>query len=108
MIPQGGSKEAQCINQELGGEVAKINAQNSRMQKKLVDTRAHSMESNLAPCNLPEKEKEDPFATVRELFSQKMKIDEKQEIEIERARRIEGKRDDCKPRPIVVKFLRLL
>lgn len=37
-----------------------------------------------------------------------MKIDEKQEIEIERARRIEGKRDDCKPRPIVVKFLRLL
>ena len=35
-----------------------------------------------------------------------MKIDENQEIEIERAHRIERKRDDGKPRPIVVKFLR--
>ena len=43
--------------------------------------------------------KEDAFKTVRDLFAVKMKIDENDEIEIERAHRIEGKRDDSKPRP---------
>ena len=35
-----------------------------------------------------------------------MAINESNEIEIERAHRLGGKRDDGKPRPIVAKFLR--
>lgn len=90
----------------LEKKVATIEAHTEKLQSEIVDIRARSMRSNLVLYNLPEKEKEDPFKTVRDLFSVKMKIDENQEIEIERAHRIEGKRDDGKPRPIVVKFLR--
>ena len=89
----------------LEKKVATIEAHTEKLQSEIVDIRARSMRSNPILYNLPEKEKEDPFKTVRNLFSVKMKIDENQEIEIERAHRIEGKRDDGKPRPIVVKFL---
>jgi len=63
------------------------------------------MRSNLVFYNLPEVDKEDSFATVRELLANKMEIDANSEIEIERVHRLGRKRDDGKPRPIVVKFL---
>ena len=99
-------KEHSDLIQSLEKKVAKIEAENTKMQNELVDIRARSMRSNLVLYNLPEKEKEDPFETVRELFAVKMKIDVNHEIEIERAHRIEGKKDDDRPRPIVIKFLR--
>ena len=99
-------KEHSDLIQSLEKKVAKIEAENTKMQNELVDIRARSMRSNLVLYNLPEKEKEDPFETVRELFAVKMKIDVNHEIEIERAHRIEGKKDDGRPRPIVIKFLR--
>ena len=62
---------------------------------------------NLVFYNLPEQEKDDPFAVSRELLGKTMAIDEQSnEIEFERAHRLGGKRDDGKPRPIVAKFLR--
>ena len=68
--------------------------------------KSRSMRSNLVFYNLPEQEKDDPFAVLRELLWKTMVIDKSNEIEIERAHRIGGKRDDGKPRPIVAKFLR--
>ena len=66
------------------------------------------MRSNLVFYNLPEVDKEDSFATVRDVLANKMEIDANNEIEIEieRAHRLGRKRDDGKPRPIVAKFLR--
>ena len=64
------------------------------------------MRSNLVFYNLPEVDKEDSSATVRDVLANKMEIDANNEIEIERAHRIGRKRDDGKPRPIVAKFLR--
>ena len=56
--------------------------------------------------NLPEKEKDDPLAVLRELLQKAVAIDESNDIEIERAHKLGGKRDDGKPRPIIAKFLR--
>ena len=64
------------------------------------------MRSNLVFYNLPEVDKEDSFATVRDVLVNKMEIDANNEIEIERAHRLGRKRDDGKPQPIVAKFLR--
>ena len=83
-----------------------IKGQNLQLHQELIDVRAHSMRSNLVFYNLPEEDKEDPFATVRDVLTNKMAIDENKEIEIERAHRLGRKRDDGKPRPIVAKFLR--
>ena len=69
--------------------------------------KSRSMRSNLLFYNLLEQaEKDDPFAVLRELLRKTMAIDKSNEIEIERAHRLVGKRDDGKPRPIVAKFLR--
>ena len=64
------------------------------------------MRSNLVFYNLPEVDKEDSFATVRDVLANKMEIDANNEIEIEREHRVGRKRDDWKSRPIVAKFLR--
>ena len=64
------------------------------------------MRSNLVFYNLPEVDKEDSFAAVRDVLANKMEIDANNEIEIEREHRLGRKRDDWKPRPIVAKFLR--
>ena len=62
------------------------------------------MRSNLVFYNLPEVDKEDSFPTVRDVLANKMEIDTNNEIE--RPHRLGRKRDNGKPRPIVVKFLR--
>lgn len=90
----------------LEESIASIKAQNQHLHQELIDIRAHSMRSNLVFYNLPEVDKEDPFATVRDVLANKMKIDADNEIEIERAHRLGRKRDDGRPRPIVAKFLR--
>ena len=91
----------------LEESIAKIEARNADLQRELVDMKSHSMRSNLVFYNLPEQaEKDDPFAVLRELLGKTMAIDENSDIEIERAHRLGGKRDDGKPRPIVAKFLR--
>ena len=63
------------------------------------------MRSNLVFYNLPEVDKEDSFATVRDVLANKMEIDANNDIEIERGHRLGRKRDDGKPRPIIAKFL---
>ena len=63
------------------------------------------MRSNLVFYNLPKVDK-DPYAILRDVIGNKIAIDKKNEIEIERAHRLGRKRDDGKPRPIVAKFLR--
>lgn len=90
----------------LEESIASIKAQNQHLHQELIDIRAHSMRSNLVFYNLPEVDKEDPFATVRDVLANKMKIDADNKIEIERAHRLGRKCDDGKPRPIVAKFLR--
>ena len=86
--------------------ITRIEARNADLQRELVDMKSRSMRSNLVFYNLPEKEKDDPFAVLRELLEETMAIDKSNQIEIERAHRFDGKRDDGKPRPIVAKFLR--
>ena len=86
--------------------ITRIEARNADLQRELVDMKSRSMRSNLVFYNLPEKEKDDPFAVLRELLEKTMAIDKSNQIEIERAHRLGGKRDDGKPRPIVAKFLR--
>ena len=90
----------------LEESITTIKGQNLQLHQEVIDVRAHSMRSNLVFYNLPEEDKEDPFATVRDVLTNKMAIDENKEIEIERAHRLGRKRDDGKPRPIVAKFLR--
>ena len=46
------------------------------------------MRSNLVFYNLPEVDKEDSFATVRDVLANKMEIDANNEIEIEREHRL--------------------
>ena len=82
-------------------KVTRIEALNTKLNQEIIDIRAHSMRSNLVFYNLPEVEKEDPFATVKDVLANKMGVDENNEIEIERAHRLGAKRDDEKPRPIV-------
>ena len=71
-------------SQLLEESIASIKAQNQHLHQELIDIRAHSMRSNLVFYNLPEVDKEDPFATVRDVLANKMKIDADNEIEIER------------------------
>ena len=87
-------------------KVSRIEALNTKLNQETIAIRAHSMRSNLVFYNLPEVEKEDPFATVKDVIANKMGVDENNEIEIERAHRLGAKRNDEKPRPIVAKFLR--
>ena len=47
--------------------------------------------------NLPEVDKEDSFATVRDVLANKMEIDTNNEIEIEKAHKLGRKRDYGKP-----------
>ena len=71
-----------------------------------MDRKSCAMHFNLVFYNLPEKEKDDPFAAPRKLLEKMIAIDESNDIKIEIAHRLGGKRDDRKPRPIVAKFLR--
>ena len=52
------------------------------------------MRSNMVFYNLPEVDKEDSFATVRDVLVNKMEIDTNNEIEIERAHRLGSKHDN--------------
>lgn len=99
-------KKQNASIKSLEESIARIEARNTDLHRELVDMKSRSMRSNLVFYNLPEQEKEDPFAVLRELLGTKMGIDESNEIEIERAHRLGGKREDGKPRPIVAKFLR--
>ena len=90
----------------LEESISRIQARNADLQREIADLKLHLMRSNLVFYNLPEKEKDDPFAVLRELLEKTMAIDKSNQIEIERAHRLGGKRDDGKPRPIVAKFLR--
>lgn len=101
-----GQKTQNDSIKSLEESIARIEAKNATLTQELNDIRAHSMRNNLVFYNLPEVEKEDPFVTVREVLANKMRIDENNEIEIERAHRLGEKRDDGKPRPIVAKLLR--
>ena len=76
--------------------ITRIEARNADLQRELVDMKSRSMRSNLVFYNLPEKEKDDPFAVLRELLEKTMAIDKSNQIEIERAHRLGGKRDDGK------------
>ena len=76
--------------------ITRIEARNADLQRELVDMKSRSMRSNLVFYNLPEKEKDDPFAVLRELLGKTMAIDKCNQIEIERAHRLGGKRDDGK------------
>ena len=68
----------------LEESITTIKGQNLQLHQEVIDVRAHSMRSNLVFYNLPEEDKEDPFATVRDVLTNKMAIDENKEIEIER------------------------
>ena len=72
----------------LKEKVTRIEALNTKLNQEIIDIRAHSMRSNLVFYNLPEVEKEDPFATVKDILAKKMGVDENNEIEIERAHRL--------------------
>ena len=82
----------------LEESIASIKAQNLHLHQELIEL--------LVFYNLPEVDKEDSSATVRDVLANKMEIDANNEIEIERAHRLGRKRGDGKPRPIVTKFLR--
>ena len=53
-------------------KVTKVEDQNTRSCQEIIYIRAHSMRSNLVFYNLPEVEEEDPFATVRDVLTNKM------------------------------------
>ena len=103
-------KQSQKVQNEtitsLKEKVTRIEALNTKLNQEIINIRAHSMRSNLVFYNLPEVDKEDPFATVKDVLANKMGVDENNEMEIERTHRLGAKRDDEKPRPIVAKFLR--
>ena len=82
----------------LEESIARIEARNVNLQRELMDMKSRSMPSNLVFYNLLEQaQKDDPFAVLRELLGITMAIDKSNEIEIERAHRLGGQRDDGKP-----------
>ena len=102
---------------KLEKEVAEVKGVNAKLEREIVDIRARSMRSNLIFYNVPEEAPENPEQVVRSVIT-KMGIEDGKGIEMERIQRM-GKQSrpshgtrvqetsqTCRPRAIIVKFLR--
>lgn len=91
--------------------VEKIEQEKKKLEREIIDMRAHSVRSNLIFYNIKEEndqgQREKVEDKIKKLLTDKLEIEDATEkIEIERAHRLGNNKQGPKPRPIVVKFLR--
>ncbi len=86
----------------LESQVKKMQIDNNRLSKKIIDVESQSRRSNLKIFGVPRKEDENLQEWITSFLKDNLKIENPENIEIERIHRLPG----GNPQPIIVKFLR--